>query len=191
MITALLTGVEHWDEKQGNFVENDQPEELAFEHSLITISLWEARWQRAFLTKELSQEERIDYVGRCMITTPTKLTPTEIFMRLTIEDAQRIAAYITSSQSATVITKLGSDKPSQNKIITSEMIYYYMVELDIPIEFERWHINRLLTFIDLVSMKREEQNAKGKKGTFKPSPEQNKARAELNSKRLAQYGGSK
>lgn len=191
MITALLTDVEHYDEKLGKFITPGQPEELAFEHSLITISLWEARWQRAFLTKELSQEERIDYVGRCMVITPTKLTPAEIFMRLTVDDAQRIAEYIASSQSATVITKLGATKPSQTKVITSEMVYYYMVELGIPIEFERWHINRLLTFIDLMSMKREEQSGKGKKNVFKPTPEQNAARAKLNAQRLAQYGGSK
>lgn len=189
-IVAVLNSIETFDDASGRFIEGSVTEEVTFEHSLISISLWEARWQRAFLTNTLTKDEQIDYVGRCMVISNTKLTAPEIFVRLSLEDAERISAYILSRETATVITRLGEKKPSENKVITSELIYYYMVELGIPIEFERWQINRLLTFIDLMSMKREEQ-ANKEKG-FKPTKAQNLARSNLNAKRLAQYqGGAK
>jgi len=184
-IKAVLKPVEQFDDAGGNFFIQGVTETVIFEHSLVSISLWEARWQRAFLTNILTKFEQMDYVGRCMVTSETKLAANEIFIRLTVDDAERISDYIKDKHTATVVTRLGEIKPSQSKAITSELIYYYMVELGIPIEFERWHLNRLLTFIDLMSMKREEQSNKEK--GFKPTPAQNKARADLNEARLAAY----
>jgi hypothetical protein len=183
---AVLNSIETYDDALEQFVQVGKPEEITFEHSLVSVSLWEARWQRAFLTSTLTREEQIDYVGRCMVKSPTKLAATEIFIRLTVEDAERISAYMKSKETATVVVRLGDVKPSQQKALTNELIYYFMVELGIPIEFERWHINRLLTFIDLMSLKREEQANKDK--PFKPSPAQNKARNDLNAARLKQAG---
>lgn len=189
-VMCVLKALEHYDEASGCFTEMRPAETVGFEHSLISVSMWEARWQRAFLSAETTGEERMDYVGRCMVITPTNLAPSEIFMRLLKDDAIRISDYIKSTQTATVITRLGAPKPSQVKTITSELIYYYMVELGIPDAYAGWHLNRLLTLIDLVSFKREEQANKGK--GFTPTPEQNRAKAELNAARLAKYsGGSK
>ena len=185
-IVATLSSIETYDDTSGQFVQSGSPEEITFEHSLISVALWEARWQRAFLTNELTKEEQIDYVGRCMVTSPTKLTALEIFVRLSVEDASRISAYIKSKETATTVFRLGEEKTSQKKNITVELIYYYMVELGIPIEFERWHFNRLLTFIDLMSLEREKQANKDK--PFKPTAAQYKAKSELNAARLKQAG---
>jgi hypothetical protein len=185
-IVAVLNSIETYDDASKQFVLSGKPEELTFEHSLISVALWEARWQRAFLTNVLTKEEQLDYVGRCMVTSPTKLSATEIFIRLSTEDADRIAAYMKSNETATIVVRLGIPKPSDEKAITVELIYYYMVELGIPIEFERWHIKRLLTFIDLMSLKREEQENKGK--PFKPTAAQNKARNDLNAARRKSAG---
>jgi hypothetical protein len=185
-IVAVLNSIETYDDAKGQFVQMGEPEEITFEHSLVSVALWEARWQRAFLTNTLTREQQLDYVGRCMVISPTKLTAPEIIVRLSYEDAERISAYMKSKETATVVVRLGAKKPSEEKAVTNELIYYYMVELGIPIEFERWHINRLLTFIDLMSLKREEQSNKDK--PFKPTAAQNKARSELNAARLKQAG---
>ena len=53
---------------------------------------------------------------------------------------------------ATVIRDSSPNK-SKTEIMTSELIYYYMISYNIPFECEKWHINRLMTLIQVCSIK--------------------------------------
>jgi hypothetical protein len=125
---------------------------LVLEHSLISISKWESKWHKSYLsTPKKTKEEEIDYV-RCM-TINSNIRP-EAYYALTKHDWKRIESYLNDPMTATTIK---NNQPKFNRdIITSELIYYWMCELGIPFEpCEKWHINRLLMLIEVCSIKRQ------------------------------------
>ena len=117
---------------------------LTLEHSLISLSKWESKWKKPFLSKRslITDEERLDYI-RCMTITPNVDPFT--YAALTSENIKVIDDYIDDPQSATIFSK--DKEKGSNRIVTSELIYYWMFSLGIPLELERWHLNRLLTLI--------------------------------------------
>lgn len=126
---------------------------LQLEHSLISISKWESKWKKAFLKKdpERTPEQAIDYV-RCM--TLTQNVDPKVYMNIDAAISQRINDYINDPMTATVLTKLEQSKSGINRdTITSELIYYWMVALQIPFECQKWHLNRLLTLIEVCNVK--------------------------------------
>ena len=119
------------------------------EHSLISISKWESTWEMPFLShKEKTKAQLTDYV-RCM--TLTQNIPDYIYDMLTQDNFRDINKYINSKKTATTIKT--SDHKKNNQIITSELIYYFMVALNIPFECQKWHLNRLLTLIQVCNEK--------------------------------------
>jgi hypothetical protein len=141
---------EGWDESRQEFIE---PEvfTLKLEHSLVSLSKWESKWHKAFLTKtEKSSEEILDYI-KCMTLTED-VDPT-VYQCLSDSDFRQINAYIEDPMTATVIN---DEKGSKNnrEVVTSELIYYWMIALNIPFEqCEKWHLNRLLTLIRVCNIK--------------------------------------
>ena len=147
VIPAVKAG-ELWDEKTETFIPIlPQPEKtLILEHSLLSISKWESKWCKPYFSKqEKTNEEAIDYI-RCM--TITKNVSPDIYNRLTKENMDEISSYIKSPMTATHVTKNKNGKRNR-QIVTSELIYCWMISLGIPIEFHKWHINRLITLIDV------------------------------------------
>lgn len=188
MLKILLKPLENYDQEKQEFIPAGDPVELELEHSLLSVYKFEAKWGHAFLKRDLTPEERMDYVGRCMPLDSKGLSSIEIMMRLSPEDAKRIAEYISSKQSATVIVKLVDDKKdSSTQVLTAEVIYYYMFELNIPLEFENRHLNHLMMLIEVISFQRQKQNAKDNKYSKLPK-EAVEARRNLNKQRLAQLG---
>ena len=141
---------------------------LQLEHSLVSLSKWESKWCKPFLTKkEKTIEETIDYI-RCM-TLSRNIRP-DIYEKLTLDNLNAINAYINSPMTATYISDYGPKKSNKEQV-TSELIYYWMIALNIPFECQKWHINRLLMLIRVC----EAKNA----------PKQKRSQAEIMAERKA------
>ena len=140
---AVPLGPEYWDEEKEEFIE-PKTATLQLEHSLISLSKWEAKWCKAFLSKkELSAEEILDYI-KCMTITPN--VKPEVYGFLTTDNIDAIVKYINAPMTATTVRDNNRSKIN-NEIVTSELIYHWMIELQIPFECQKWHLNRLTTLI--------------------------------------------
>lgn len=153
MLEITIPAGEAWDEKKEEF-RYSKEYKLKLEHSLISISKWESRWKKAFLSnKHITDDEMFHYIT-CMCVTPN--VPIEVFLNLSAENMLAIREYINDSMSATFIynptSNNGSNGPAP-EAVTSELVYYWMISYRIPVEFEKWHINRLLTLIDVFRAK--------------------------------------
>lgn len=143
MLQIVIPALEYWDEKKEMFV-SEKEQVLQLEHSLISLSKWESKWCKSFLsTKELSREENMDYI-RCM--TITKNVSPDTYKWLTNQHIDQINEYIKAPMTATTFRE-GRGTKGRKRIITAELIYYWMVTFNIPVEFQKWHLNRLLTLI--------------------------------------------
>ena len=151
MLIITVPAFELWDEKNEKFV-NIKECTLQLEHSLISLSKWESKWCKPFLfTKEKTEEETLDYV-RCMTLT-SRVSP-EVYYGLTSENIKAINRYIEAPMTATCF---GADRNGRGnrEIVTSELIYYWMIALNIPFECQKWHLNRLLTLIRVCNIKNQ------------------------------------
>ena len=138
-----------WDERNQQFL-SIKDTTIQLEHSLLSISKWESKWNKSFInTKDKTEEELIDYI-KCM--TITKNVDPNIYVCLTAENIQEIVNYINAPMTATIIR---DTEKSSRETVTSELIYYWMISLNIPVKFEKWHLNRLITLIRVCSIKNQ------------------------------------
>ena len=151
MLQLTIPKREYFDNKTQEFKYVEE-QTLVLEHSLISISKWESKWKKPFLDKEKkTYEESIDYV-RCM-TINTNVDPS-VYLGLDQKTFDAISAYIDDSMSATWFSE--REKPSgPRQIVTSELIYYWMVAFNIPFECQKWHLNRLLTLVRICEIKNQ------------------------------------
>lgn len=148
MLTIHIPGTEFYDEVSEEFT-TTEPVTLELEHSLVSVSKWESRYCKPFLSQDArTSEETINYVRDMTLT--HGVDP-KVYLAIPDPVLAEIGAYISSPQSATTITEVGV-KPTR-QVITSELIYYWMVALTIPFECENWHINRLLMLIRVCNAK--------------------------------------
>lgn len=148
MLEIQIPEQEIWDEERQQFF-TFKGQKMTLEHSLVSLSKWESRWQKSFLhTKEKTAAEINDYV-RCMTITQNVDPLAYIF--LTKENYKAINDYIDNPMTATTINE--QNKPPNREIITAEIIYYWMISLQIPFECQKWHLNRLLTLIKVCNIK--------------------------------------
>lgn len=145
-----VRGSELFDEETERFIEV-KPTVLNLEHSLIAISKWESKYHIPFLGQTEKTPEQLEYYFRCM-TINQNVDP-NVYKGLTASQQKEIVDYIHDPMTA---TWFGDDKkPGLGKgkkkpeVITSELIYYWMVAHNIPSEYEKWHLNRLLTLIQV------------------------------------------
>lgn len=178
MISITLQSKEPlWDEEHERFIKIE-PTVITLEHSLISVSKWESKHHKAFLaSNDKSQEEILDYI-KCMSI--GKIQDENALYLLSEKNVDDITKYINDTMTATVIPKKSGNGGVNSEILTSERIYYYMTFFNIPVEFERWHLNRLLTLIQVCNSKQEPEK--------KMTPGEIASRnAALNAKRRAQY----
>ena len=170
---------EGWDEVNEEFVEPIY-KTLCLEHSLVSLSKWESKWHKPFLSKaKKSYEEIIDYI-KCM--TVTKNVDPEVYNHITSENMKQIDEYIEDPMTATTFSDDVSGKRNR-EIITSEIIYYWMVTLGIPFECRKWHLNRLLALIRVCNINNSPKKKMSASSIMARNAELNAARRKaLNSK---------
>lgn len=168
---------EGWDEEKQEFVEAKYYT-LQLEHSLVSLSKWESKWHKSFLSNaNKSNEEILDYV-RCM--TITQNVDPSIYLRLTNENFKEIQQYIENPMTATYFSEDKNSKGTSREVITSELIYYWMIALTIPPQYEKWHLNRLLTLIRVCNIKNQPPKKRSKRDILSRN-------AALNAARRKQY----
>lgn len=179
MLHITVPAHEYFNEETQEFFE-EKEQTLIMEHSLISISKWEAKWKKPYFSKEKkTNEEMLDYL-RCMTITPQKVDG-KVYRSLTKENIDSIAQYIDDPMTATTITD-SQPHSGRKQTITSELIYYWMIAQNIPTEYEKWHINRLLTLIRICAIKNDPNPKKMNRGAI---AKQNRA---INAARKAKYG---
>lgn len=142
---------EGWDEEKEEFVD-PVVQTLELEHSLVSLSKWESKWCKNFISNnDKTHEEVLDYI-RCMTLTPN--VHPDIYKLLTKDNVDDINAYINAPMTATTFSNVGRGKPNR-EVITAEVIYYWMTALQIPLDCDKWHLNKLITLIRVSSIKNQ------------------------------------
>lgn len=150
MIKIHIPLSEGYDSITGEF-EYVLETELTLEHSLVAISKWESKWCKPFLVNdEKSELETLDYI-KCMVISDDDVSDLVVRSIPKLE-VDRITEYIKSPMTATTVNK-PDQKSKSREIVTSELIYYWMIAYNIPFECEKWHLNRLLTLISVCDVK--------------------------------------
>lgn len=151
MLTIRLGREELFDEEANQFVKTDGVE-LLIEHSLVSLSKWEAKHKVPFLTdKQKTPEQILDHIRFMILTTDFDES---LLDRITSDEITTIYAYVNSSESATTFPDVGNP-PGRRETLTSELIYYWMVGFKIPWDAQYWHLNRLLNLIRICNLKQE------------------------------------
>lgn len=180
MLKLIINQQDYYDELTSEFVKLEG-HTIELEHSLLSLSKWESIYQVPFLGPETKTSEQIMTYIKCMILTPN--VDESIFQHFTQEDLDKIDKYINSKESATTFGIMPQQK-GPGEVITSELIYYWMVAFNIPFEYEKWHINRLFSLVRICNIK----NSKPKKMSRHEIAEQNRALNEQRKKQLNTTG---
>lgn len=171
MLQITIPSVEHYDEKKNEFVYSKE-QVLQLEHSLVSLSKWESKWGKPFLTKEdKTIEETIHYV-ECM--TITQNVDSKLYLNLTKENLSQVRQYIDADMTATTFSN--NNKKTNREIITAEVIYYWMIAMNIPFECQKWHLNRLLTLVNVCNIKNSPPKKMSRKEVARRNSELNAAR---------------
>lgn len=172
MLQITIPARECFDEASQTFLYTKE-QTLQLEHSLLSLSKWEAKWNKAFLNnKEKTDEETMDYI-RCM--TITKNVDPQIYRCLSPANVSEINDYIGAPMTATTIREMKPPGGGRD-VVTSELIYYWMIALNIPFECQKWHLNRLITLIKVCSVKSAPQKKMSKAEIMRQNAALNAAR---------------
>ena len=160
MFKLTIPSRELWDEKTEEFI-SIKGTKLLLEHSLLSVSKWEAKWKKPFLESDnKTRAEVLDYI-RCM--TITQNVDPRVYFSIPENKIREILLYIRDSQTATWFREDKTKNKKSSEKVTSELIYYWMVALNIPFECEKWHLNRLLTLIRICNIKNQPPKKMSKK----------------------------
>lgn len=175
MLKITVKGMDMFDEKSNEFI-STKDTTLQLEHSLISLSKWESKWHKPFLNNDnKTEEEMLDYI-RCM--TITQNVDQSVYYCLSTENIMAIRNYMDDPMTATWFNDKHNPK-SRQKAVTAELIYYWMISLGIPIDRERWHLNRLLTLIRVCNIENAPKKKMRKNDIYKQNASLNQARKQM------------
>lgn len=179
MLELTIPPAEYFDEKTNEFGKFNGIT-LRLEHSLVSISKWEAKWKTVFLSKEpKTVEQTIDYI-RCM-TINQNVDPLT-YSLISNEHVNLINAYIEDEKTATTFNNTHAPRRS-NEVVTSELIYFWMAQFNIPMECQKWHLSRLLTLIRIASIKNSPEKKMSKRAIMSQNRSLNAARRKMHGTR--------
>lgn len=179
MLRLTIEGEEFFDESTNTFVEVESSV-VDLEHSLLSLSKWESKFEKPFLsTTDKTPRETLAYI-ECMVLTEG-FNPL-LIQTLSRENLQQVNEYINSTQSATTFGLMPETK-GKGETITAELIYYWMVAFNIPFDCEVWHLNRLFSLIRICNIKQGKPKRMSKHQIAQQYHE-------LNAKRKAELGTS-
>lgn len=179
MLTLTIPDMEYYNEETSEFI-TIKSQTLHLEHSLISVSKWESKWKIPFLSNERkTNSQLLDYIA-CMAVGQFD---ERVVQALTEAQLDEINTYINDSMTATWFSDKGKHPVNKKQVVTSEVIYYDMIALQIPFECQKWHLNRLLTLIRVC----QEKNKPPKKMSKNALRKRNSA---LNAARRNQYNTS-
>lgn len=178
MLKIVIPSQELYDEGNDLFL-NTKETELILEHSLVSLSKWESKWKKPFLTKEdKTREETIDYIRMMTIT---QNVDNMVYSFIPQEVIDQVVDYIGDPMTATTFTNERGG--TSREIITAEIIYYWMVRFTIPFECQKWHLNRLLTLIKVCNLKEQKPKKMSRSEAIRQQRALNaERRANLNTK---------
>lgn len=179
MLYIDLVLAENYDTVKEVFVPETKVR-LALEHSLATMSKWESFFKKPFFTTEKSTDETIEYVRMMLVNCPDDFDPLPYLGR---DHFNTINKYINDKQTATWFTEVKRPPRLGGEVVTSEIIYYWMISLGIPFECQHWHLERLLTLIKVINLKNQPKKNMSKRTIA----QRNRA---LNAQRKARFGTS-
>lgn len=183
MLTLKIQGTEQFNDETNQFVLVGEDVFLELEHSLVSVSKWESIHEKAFLSdKPKTEGELVSYI-RCM--SETEICD-EVLLRITADNVETLNEYIHKKHSATRFLAQPQSGTSREKI-TSELIYYWMISLQIPWEAQTWHLERLLTMIEVCQRKNQQASGKSSGGTKASRARQLR---QMNATNRARYGSS-
>lgn len=173
MLWITTPAVELWDEDEEKFI-RVKSQKLQLEHSLVSLSKWESKWEKPFLSsKNKTDEEVLDYI-KCM--TLTQNVDPLVYSCLTDDNIKKVNKYIEAPMTATRFSDDGDSKKNR-EIVTAELIYYWMIALNIPIDqCQKWHLNRLMTLIRVCSIKNQPPKKKSNRDIMRSNAALNAAR---------------
>lgn len=173
MLEIIVPDTELYDEKTNTFI-YVKKRTIRLEHSLISASLWEAKWKRCFIDDgPKTAEEVLDYI-KCM--TIDKQVDDNVYSAIKSSDYEKIINYIGDPMTATTINDRNQKGKANQEKLTTELIYYYMTAFNIPFSCEKWHLNRLIMLIKVCSVKNAGENKMGKNEILKQNRDLNKIR---------------
>lgn len=173
MLYVTIPESEYYDDQTGTF-HTTKATQLQLEHSLVSLSKWESRWHKPFFSREQRTiEEMRDYI-RCM--TLTQNVNPDVYYNIPSKVIDQINAYIDDPMTATWFDKKHRRQSPSRETVTAELIYYWMISLNIPFECQKWHLNRLLTLIQVCDVKNTPPQKKGKRQMYDDRTALNRAR---------------
>lgn len=180
MLRITIPPFEAWDRENERFI-NFKGQTLQLEHSLVSLSKWESKWHKPFISKsEKTREETIDYI-RCM--TLTQNVNPDAYKFLTNKNIDDVNEYIDDPMTATTFQEERAKK-NNSETVTAEIIYHWMIAFHIPFECQKWHLNKLLTLIRVCNIK----NQPPKKMSMRERLSRNAAINEANRKKFNSKG---
>lgn len=178
-LSITVPATELYNRETGEFITVKETN-LLLEHSLVSLAKWESKWEIPYLSnKPKTDEQVIDYIK--FMTLSKNIDP-NVYSALTNDNYKSIKEYIEKAHTATTINEDPTKK--SNSIMTAEVIYWSMIAQNIPKEFEKWHLNRLLTLIKVCSIK----NTPPKKHSYRQTQSRYKALNEARRKKLGSKG---
>lgn len=150
---------------------------LDFEHSLVSLSKWEGKWQKPFFAwrqeDTKTQDEMVSYFEEMLVYPEDAVEQIE---KLSPQQQVELVEYINENRTATVIREV-QQKPGPKENVTSELIYYWMIAFNIDWAAENWHLSRLMTLVKICGVKQS-----------KPEKQDVKSMRDLNAQRRRQMG---